>query len=137
MSMPEPTVNSSGRRKKEFTFILVSHCGTCSFGVFIAMLYVMPLIPDGFAPLLPSSVPFNQGLGLFKWQNPFTSGVPIEHFHLLWVFVFIPSNSSDLRDQWESVSAAPKTEYLFIVKPFQNRDTEAEPILCFSDKTVG
>lgn len=90
MSMPEPTVNSSGRRKKEFTFILVRHCGTCSFGDFIAMLDVMPLILDGFAPLLPFSVPFNQALDLFKWQNPFTAGVPMEHFHHLWVFVFIP-----------------------------------------------
>lgn len=60
MSMPEPMVNSSGRRKKEFTFILVSHCGTRSFGVFIAILCMMPPILDGFAPLLPSSVPFHQ-----------------------------------------------------------------------------
>lgn len=69
MSTPEPTVNSSGRRKKEFTFILVSPCGTCSFGVFIALLYVMPLILVGFVPLLPSPVSFNQALDLFKWQD--------------------------------------------------------------------
>lgn len=31
MSMPEPMVNSSGRRKKEFTFILVSRRRTHAF----------------------------------------------------------------------------------------------------------
>lgn len=45
----------------------------------------MPLILDGFAPLLPCSVPFHQALGLFKWQNPFVAGVFTVHFHHLWV----------------------------------------------------
>lgn len=49
--MPEPMVNSSRRRKKEFTFILVSQCGTHSFPLFIALLYAMLLILVGFAPL--------------------------------------------------------------------------------------
>lgn len=54
-------------------------------GGFIAILCVMPLILDGFAPLLPCSVPFHQALGLFKWQNPFVAGVFTVHLQHLWV----------------------------------------------------
>lgn len=60
--MPEPMANSSGRRKREFAFILVSQCGTHSF-VFL-MPYSMTLVLAGFE--LPSSLSCNQGALLLK-----------------------------------------------------------------------
>lgn len=70
--MPEPMANSSGRRKREFAFILVSQCGTHSF-VFL-MPYSMTLVLAGFE--LPSSLSCNQGaLLLFEWLDFTDQGV--------------------------------------------------------------
>lgn len=92
MSMPEPMVNSSRRRKKEFAFILVSQCGTCSFAFFIALLSVVPLNLSWFCPSvcgLPSPLSRNQALDLFEWQDPFTDWVVQWGFASIFGFTYL------------------------------------------------